>query len=309
MNEVELIRNVCSGLPKADTVIVGPGDDCAVVDVTGSERLQLLKTDAVVEGIHFDRQTDARLVGRKALARALSDIAAMGGRPDHALITLGLPERFEASWVEEAYAGLVAIANDYGVTVVGGETTRNPGGYLLSISLTGWVEKTSLVRRSGAETGDAIFVSGELGGSGAGHHLTFTPRLNESAWLCEEHTVHAMIDISDGLASDLRHLLSASGRGAEIRLASLPVSRAAKLAEKEGSGSKPARLAALTDGEDFELLFCCRARDAVQLLDGWRQVFPDVPLTCIGKIMENEGLFLRDEHGVKPAPDHGYLHF
>ena len=309
MNEFDLISRLTRSLPTSEAVVVGAGDDCAVLDFGLPDRLLLFKTDAVVEGIHFTAATEPQKIGRKALARCLSDIAAMAGTPGAALVTIALPRNFDPGFVEEVYAGMNELARRHGVAIVGGETTTNPGGMLLSVALLGFVPRGKGVLRSGAEAGDAIFVTGELGGSLSGKHLEFEPRLAEARWLAEHFQVHAMIDISDGLAGDLRHILTASRVGAELRSPSIPISREARLAAKAGSAAKPALLAALTDGEDFELLFTVTARDAVPLLDAWRKQFPQVPLTCIGKIREGDGVIIRDKHGARPLNVHGYVHF
>jgi len=177
------------------------------------------------------------------------------------------------------------------------------------VSLIGQVARGKAPLRSGAEAGDAIFVTGELGGSLAGRHLEFEPRLTEGRWLVEHFPIHAMIDLSDGLAGDLRHVLKASRVGAELLTVSIPISRTAKLASKAESSAKPPLLAALTDGEDFELLFTVASRDAVPLLDAWKSQFPKIPLTCIGKITAGEGITLRDKSGTRPLTAHGYEHF
>ena len=148
-----------------------------------------------------------------------------------------------------------------------------------------------------------------LGGSLAGKHLEFEPRLAEARWLAQHFSLHAMLDISDGLAGDLRHILAASRVGAELLATSIPISREARLAAKASSSAKPALLAALSDGEDFELLFTVAARDAVPLLDAWRKEFPKLPLTCIGKIKAGEGVTIRDKNSVRPLTAHGYEHF
>ena len=163
--------------------------------------------------------------------------------------------------------------------------------------------------RSGAKPGDAIFVTGELGGSLSGKHLEFEPRLAEARWLAEHFSIHAMIDLSDGLAGDLRHVLKASRAGAELLRTAIPVSRSAKLRAKESFSAKPPFVAALTDGEDFELLFTVAGRDAVPLLDAWRTKFQKLALTCIGKITAGEGVAIRDNHGARPLTAHGYEHF
>ena len=302
LSETELIQRLTQDLPADSSVLTGPGDDCAVLDWSGSKLL--FKTDAIVEGIHFERNTPPEAIGRKALARALSDIAAMAGTPTHALITLGFHAEMEPSLIEAVYQGLRDCAREHHVNIVGGETT-SLSQLTLSISLIGKASKPML--RTGSAVGDAIFVSGELGGSLAGHHLNFTPRLKEARWLSDQDIVHAMIDLSDGLATDLRHLLS-DQTGAELLTRALPIRRAAKERARDNPSGKTALLAALTDGEDYELLFTVSPKDAVPLLDGWKSAFPETPLHCIGKITDQPGIALRDDKGVKPLTLHGYDH-
>jgi thiamine-monophosphate kinase len=309
MNEFELIQRLTRTLPTNPSVVVGAGDDCAVLDVGVPDRLLLFKTDAVVEGVHFTSATAPEKIGHKALGRCLSDIAAMAGTPTAALVTIALPSDFNPEFVEAIYTGLNALARRHQVAVVGGETTTNPGGILISVALLGWVPRGKGVLRSGAEAGDAIFVTGELGGSLAAKHLEFEPRLAEARWLAREFSLHAMLDISDGLAGDLRHILTASRVGAELLATAIPISREARRAAKAPPSTKPPLLAALTDGEDFELLFTVASRDAVPLLDAWKKQFPGLALTCIGKIKAGEGITIRDQQGVRPLTAHGYVHF
>lgn len=308
MNELELIRRLTRDLPVNNSVVVGAGDDCAVLDPGTGERWLLFKTDAVVEGVHFTADTEPARIGHKALARCLSDIAAMGGRPGSAVVTVAVPPTCDPGRIEAIYAGLTATARRFGVAIVGGEITATSGPLLLSVALIGSVDKTRCVRRTGSLAGDAIFVSGELGGSLAGKHLEFEPRVEEASWLVEHLLPHAMIDVSDGLATDLRHLLEASSVGAELLQDALPISRAARLRARERSGRPPLE-AALTDGEDFELLFTVASADAVPLLDAWKARFPELRLSCIGRITESPGLTLRGRRGVRPLDLHGYAHF
>lgn len=309
MNEFELIARLTATLPSNSSVVVGAGDDCAVLNIGMADRDLLFKTDAVVEGIHFTPDAAPEKVGHKALARCLSDIAAMGGIPGSAVITVGLPPSRDPDWIEQVYEGLRKLASVHEVAIVGGETTTSPERAFLSVALIGFTEKGRAVLRSGAQTGDALFVTGELGGSLAGRHLEFEPRLKEAQWLCQHYEVHAMIDLSDGLAGDLRHVLHASSVGAELLSNAIPISREARLAAKAAHGAKPALSAALTDGEDFELLFTVAARDAVPLLDQWKTTFPKVRLGCIGKITAEPGIHLRDKTGVRPLTAHGFDHF
>jgi thiamine-monophosphate kinase len=262
-----------------------------------------------VEGVHFTRETPPELIGRKALARCLSDIAAMAGTPTAALVTIALPKDFDAEFIAKIYDGLNQCAAKYEVAIVGGETTTNPGRILISIALLGTVPRGKAVFRSGAKVGDAIFVTGELGGSLAGRHLEFEPRLAEARWLAGQVAIHALMDLSDGLSGDLRHILKASGVGGELLKSAIPVSRAAKTRARENANNKPAFVAALTDGEDFELLFTVAARDAVKLLDAWKKKFPDVKLSCIGRIVAGDGLVVRDGRGLHKFEAHGYVHF
>src|SRR6266853_6765319 len=299
MTEFELINRLTRSLPTNKSVVVGAGDDCAVLDAGLADRLLLFKTDAVVEGIHFTAGTPPEKIGHKALARCLSDIAAMAGTPSAALVTIALPRNFDPDFVEAMYAGLNGLARRHEVAVVGGETTTNPERTLISIALLGWAPRGKAVLRSGAEVGDAIFVTGELGGSLAGKHLEFEPRLAEARWLAQHFSLHAMIDLSDGLAGDLRHILKASRVGAELLSSAIPISRAARLAAKGGVSAKPPLLAALTDGEDFELLFTIGNRAAVPLLDAWKAQFPKLQLSCIGKITAGEGITIKDQHGAR----------
>ena len=186
MNEFELIARLTPGLPVNPSVIAGAGDDCAVLEVGLPDQWLLFKTDAVVEGVHFARGVAPQRVGHKALGRCLSDIAAMGGWPSSALITLGLPEDYAVDFVDGLYEGINKLASRQQVAIVGGETTASPGGVFISVAVLGLVTKARCALRSGAKAGDAIFVTGELGGSLLGKHLDFEPRLAEGRWLVEK---------------------------------------------------------------------------------------------------------------------------
>ncbi|MGO8764576.1 MAG: thiamine-phosphate kinase [Limisphaerales bacterium] len=308
MSEFELISKLTRALPANENMVVGCGDDCAVLDIGVPDKFVLFKTDAIVEGIHFTADTAPEKIGRKALARCLSDIAAMAGTPNAAVITLGLPKNFDAAFITRIYDGLNDLAKKSGVAVVGGETTENPERIFISVALLGTVARGKEVLRSGAKVGDAIFVTGELGGSILEKHLEFEPRMAEARWLAENFPIHAMIDLSDGLAGDLRHILKRSGVGADILKSAVPVSRAARLLANK-SGGRPALAAALTDGEDFELLFTVAGGDAVALLDSWKKQFPGLKLSCIGKIVAGNEITIRDRTGSQKLNAHGYDHF
>jgi len=308
-DEFELISQLLAKLPAGDSVVVGAGDDCAVIDAGVPGLWQLHKTDAVVEGIHFTSDADPRQIGHKALGRVLSDIAAMAGMPRWATITLGLPGSFESERIESVYDGMVTLAKQHGVSIVGGETVANPDRLFIGVSLVGEVERDKCILRSGANVGDGVWVTGELGGSIAGHHLAFMPRLAEARWLAAHYQPSAMIDLSDGLAGDLGHLLHQAGAGAELLETALPIRREARLRANESEAAKSPLLASLTDGEDCELCFTLGQGLAVALLDQFKQEFPDTPLHCIGKIIEQSGLMIRQKTGLMEIATRGHVHF
>jgi thiamine-monophosphate kinase len=309
MNEFELIGQLIPGLAANRTVVVGAGDDCAVIDLGSPGEYLLFKTDAIVEGIHFKANTEPERIGHKALGRCLSDVAAMGGKPTNALITLALPATFSPEKVSRIYAGLNALAKQFQVAVVGGETVLNPERILISVSLLGVISQGKEILRSGARVGDAILVSGELGGSRLGRHLDFMPRVQQGQWLAANFAVHAMIDLSDGLAGDIRHILTASGFGAELEAAAIPISPAAKVEPTSALVKKSPLKAALTDGEDFELLFTLESAQVATLQEKWLARFPEVPVSCIGIITRDQGVRLRQNDTVSPLEDYGYSHF
>ena len=234
----------------------GPGHDCAVFAPPAPGLDLVLKTDAVVEGVHFLRSTSAPLVGRKALARPLSDLAAAGATPHAALVTAGCPDKKSAARLQSVYRGLASAARRWQVAVVGGETVRTKQ-LLLSISLLGTVPRRQSPHRAGARPGHLLFVTGTLGGSWPRRHLTFTPRLQEGQWLARKKFPSAMMDLSDGLGSDLPRLARMSGVGFQLQPEKLPVTAGAN-----------ARLA-LSRGEDYELLFTIPPAKAARLRQSW----------------------------------------
>jgi thiamine-monophosphate kinase len=276
----------------------GLGDDCAVIPPT--RRHQLVTTDPVIWGLHFDASVPPRAAGAKLLKRNLSDIAAMGGRPVAAVLSLALAPETSRRWLEQFYRGLAAAALDYGVKIVGGDITQGPAGFFGAfLTLHGESAGPRVVTRRGARIGDAIFVTGRLGGSRAGHHYRFTPRLAEGAWLAAQPEVVAMMDVSDGLAKDIG-ALTPRGAVPSILPQMLPVSPAAQRAAQRSG--RPAWVHAAIDGEDYELLLVTRGAEPVAFCRRWRRRF-DTPLHPLG-------LFSR-----KPAPGsidwdslHGYEH-
>jgi thiamine-monophosphate kinase len=309
VTEGDLIAMVKPMLPSNDFVVTGAGDDCAVLETGTAEVQTLFKTDSVVEGIHFTVDEQAERVGRKALARCLSDIGAMGGTPTAAVVTIGLRKDLDADRVKGIYRGLCQLAAQHQVAIVGGETTSTPERLILNVALLGTVPRGQAVLRSGAKVGDALFVTGELGGSIEGKHLDFEPRVAEGRWLAEGGWATAMMDLSDGIASDLPRLLACSGvPGAEILKPALPLSREARVREKTGDLARPAVVAALCDGEDYELMLTVPRGRSVALIDAWRERFPGVRLSCIGVLTERAGVFLRGSDGIRPLTARGYEH-
>ncbi len=274
IGEDALIERLIQLVPRSSSATGGPGDDCAVID-PGPEfsTLQLLKTDALVENVHFFPDAPPRAIGWKAIARVVSDFAAMGGKPEHFLVTLALPKSTAVDWIEEVYRGMGDCIGKFGALLAGGETSSVPAGSaaVISIAATGSVLRENLVLRSTASPGDTLFVTGRLGGSLAGKHLDFTPRIAEAAWLTSHFRPTAMMDLSDGLGKDLPRLAAASNCGFFIEEAALPLSENCTAAQ------------AIGDGEDFELLFAIAPDQAGEMIRQWREKFPEIPLTAIGK--------------------------
>ncbi|PYL08744.1 MAG: thiamine-phosphate kinase [Verrucomicrobia bacterium] len=290
LGEDQLLGQLLFNLPLARTVAAGPGDDCAIVETPDHRELLVLKTDCVVEGVHFLRGTSALDVGWKAMMRPLSDFAATSAVPQFALITLMAPKQTEVAWVKELYRGLRRAATRFKVSIVGGETSRTPGPIAISTSVVGWVERDRWASRRGGKVGDDLFVTGRLGGALKRKHLRFTPRIAESRWLTKNFSIHAMMDLSDGLGTDLPRLARASKVGFEMEMKNLPLARGTTADD------------AISEGEDYELLFAISPRDRNRLERQWGKKFPNLPLTRIGSLSQ---LPTKDRQ-LLPR---GYVHF
>ncbi|WP_438482674.1 thiamine-phosphate kinase [Oleiharenicola lentus] len=265
----------------------GIGDDCAVIPPT--KRHQLVTTDPVIYGQHFDDTVRPQDVGAKLLKRNLSDIAAMGGRPVAAVISLALAPETDIAWLKKFYLGLAATARAHHVRIVGGDITQGPAGFIGAfLTLHGESTGKRVITRTGASAGDHIYVTGNLGGSLAGHHYNFAPRLAEGRWLAGRSEVRAMMDVSDGIAKDLDSLTT-RGLKASLNAATIPVSRAAQLLAKKTQ--RTALEHALCDGEDFELLIVVRQRADISRFErAWKKRFPRVPLSRIGHFVSGKKL-------------------
>lgn len=280
---------------------VGIGDDAAVV--RNRARDTVLCVDPVVEGVHFERSADLALVGRKAVNRNLSDLAAMGAVADYLLCSLVLPRRLRRSDVDRLLRGVRTAARAASCHVVGGDVAATTGPLVVTVTAIGHLPHRALVR-SGLSVGDALHVTGPLGGSIEGKHLSFRPRLREGQWLARRDVpATAAMDVSDGLLLDLWTMLQASGGlGAELDAAAVPVTPAARRLAR-GDADRALR-AALADGEDHELLFGVRA-GAVLPRGG--------PLTArarrpIGRVVADRGLFLVDGTARRRLRPEGHEH-
>jgi thiamine-monophosphate kinase len=279
IGEDALIARLVKLAPRDPDPLAGPGDDCAVIDPGRAfDELLLLKTDAMVADVHFLPETPAEAVGWKAVARVVSDFAAMGGKPKHFLVTLAVAADTPLDWVENLYRGIGRCLQAHDSTLAGGETSRVPPGSaaVISISATGVVTRDHLALRSTAKPGDMLLVTGTLGGSlRSGKHLDFTPRLKEANWLVSKYKPTAMMDVSDGLAKDLPRLAAASGCGFVLNRGMLPLTEGCDVNQ------------ALSDGEDFELLLAMSPTRLPALLESWQSAFPELPLIAIGRMVEN----------------------
>ncbi|MDD5155756.1 MAG: thiamine-phosphate kinase [Candidatus Omnitrophica bacterium] len=293
LGEFGLIRRITRSLKADNSVIKGPGDDCAVIKLDRSS-YQLLTCDMIVEGVDFKPGDKPYLIGRKALAVSISDIAACAGIPRYCLVSLGIPKYAPVKYIDQICRGIFDLAREFRINVVGGDISRAKQ-LALDVSMYGVVEKKYLVLRSGAKPGDIIFVSGSLGDSIKGKHLKFTPRIKEARFLVENFKVSAMTDISDGLAQDLRHILEESNAGAVIYADLLPRHKPSTSLES-----------ALYAGEDFELLFTMPIKEARKMLASDRDIFHP-----IGHITEKRrGLRLIDKDlREKTLAPRGYKHF
>jgi thiamine-monophosphate kinase len=328
IGEFDLIERL-KGIFGADAppgVEVGIGDDAAVIQPAGKARL-VVTTDALIENVHFlTRRIEPRLLGRRALAANLSDVAAMGAQPRYALLVLGLRSDANVEYVLELAKGMAELGAEHQTRIIGGDITRSPAALSITITLVGEAVN-GVLTRSGAHPGDLIIVTGDLGGSAAGmgiaanpsaaaslpqeareallkRHCDPTPRVREGLLLARQGLATAAIDISDGLAGDLRHICEMSGVGASLDPEAIPIAHATRLAA--AWLGQDATVLALQGGEDYELLFTCTPANA----DAVVAALVPTPVTSVGAILAEPGLRL-----VGPAAEryerrlHSYDHF
>jgi thiamine-monophosphate kinase len=281
---------------------LGIGDDAAVLRFPDAADC-LLAVDMLMEGVHFTiPPVTGRKVGRKALAINLSDMAAMAGRPLAALVSVALPHGLDRELAFDLHRGIEELADEFAVALAGGDTNAWDGPLVVSVTVLGETTGSGAVTRSGAKIGDWIMATGDFGGSLAGKHVSFQPRVEAAIRLHESVSLHAMIDVSDGLAADLHHILEESGTGAMLFEDAIPISDAARAIDDDRSPLDHA----LADGEDFELLFTVAPEDGRRLLS---QPPVDVMLSHVGEITAAGTFELIDAAGNhKPLKPSGWQH-
>ena len=306
---IDSIKTLFAPLP--DNGFEGIGDDCSVLSVGGGESL-VFTADLLTEGVHFLRTaTSPRELGRKSLAVNLSDVAAMGARPVATLLSIALPADAADAWAAEFMLGYRELSEEFGVTLAGGDTTRSLSGLTINVTAIGRAADAHLKRRSDARPGDVIFTAGELGTSGAGLqdilagrcdtpaaavHRNPQPQVAEGIWLGSRPEVRAMMDLSDGLASDLKHILDRSGVGAEVAVEQIPAAPGADV-----------RMAACS-GEDYKLLLTAAPEAAERLAAEFAARFGS-PLHPIGRIIAAPGLVWLRNGKPEPLDWHGFEHY
>ncbi len=281
LGEFRLIERFRKRIRPDSSVVVGSGDDCAVLKFD-KRRYQLFTCDMIVENVDFTLKDNPYLIGRKAVAISISDIASSSGLPRHCVISIGMPKNTPVKFIDRIFEGMLDICREYNINIAGGDLSLS-SRIVIDVSMLGLVEKKNLTLRSSARIGDYIFVTGELGGSILGKHLKFTPRIREARFLAENFKVNAMIDISDGLVQDLRHILKQSKVGAVIYGELIPLSPQARNLSD-----------ALKSGEEFELLFTLSQKEAKRFLSK-----KTVNFKLIGEVVDKKyGFKLIDEAGI-----------
>lgn len=321
LGEFGLISRIAGRVKPRSGVEVGIGDDAAVTRPTDG-CFTLTTTDMLVEGVHFDLSLcDPITLGRKSLSVNLSDIAAMGGEPRYFLLSMAIPPSFPVAFLDDFTKGMLQRADEFGVGLIGGDTSSSKGGLVLSVTVIGEQQPERIVQRNGAKPGDLIFVTGSLGdsalglellkrgersGSAAERHLDPLPRVREGMALAAARIPTAMIDVSDGLAADLGHVLENSSVSARLLVHKIPLSTFFR--EKYATLSDEALSLALAGGEDYELLFTAPFSREDEVYSLFKQL--GTAVTLIGEITAGSGLFLITEEGREyKIAKKGYNHF
>jgi len=308
--EREFVAWLLGRIPPDPRLEVPAGDDAAVLTPPAG-RNTVVTVDMLMDGVDFRLAAGCppRAVGHKALGVSLSDLAAMGARPEAAVAAVALPRREGERLGREIHVGLAELARAHGVAIAGGDTNSWDGPLVVSVTALGSVPPGRAWRRCGARPGDLILVSGPCGGSLLGRHLAVEPRCREALWLADRFPVRAAIDISDGLSLDLARMMEASDAATLVDLAAVPIHDDARAAAARPGDTRSPLEHALGDGEDFELLIAlppADARDAVRASTG--PPFSN-PLTVIGEVIEGSGLWVRGASGGRTALEpRGFLH-
>ena len=319
LGERALIARITARLAMPSWVIVGPGDDAAVI---APERgaFDVLTTDALIDSVHFDRRfVPPDAIGHRALAVNLSDLAAMGAEPRAALLSLAMPSSMEVADVDRLLDGLLALAADHRVAVIGGNVTRTPGPLAIDVTAVGSIRPRRILTRAGARPGDEVYVTGSLGGAAVGlralasgksspateQYLRPQPRVRAGLMLSRNRAASSCMDLSDGLADGVRQIAAASNVGITVDAAAIPLGEGvAEWREREGRDSMDF---ALSGGDDYELLFTVRPAHRGRLRAA-RSHFADLPITRIGVVTKERDIQLRDGDTVRPLPE-GFDHF
>jgi thiamine-monophosphate kinase len=305
MDEFSFIKWIRNNQKKDKYIVIGIGDDCSSIKIN-SNMLCLVTTDMLVEGTHFELKKNTPWeIGRKSIACSISDIAAMGCPAKYAVVSICFPSNVKTKFAKELFLGMKEAADEYNIKIIGGDTVSGKKLLVINVAMFGKNDGLKPVTRSGAKVNDAIMVTGTLGGSILRKHISFEPRLKESLILNKKFNINSMIDVSDGLAADLNHILEESGSGAILYEDKIPVSAdAKKLARKTGLS---ALHHALHDGEDYELLFTLSNKESERLLAS-RPL--SILVSRIGHIKKPHGILMQDSSGklrkIKPI---GYKHF
>lgn len=319
-----LIARIRAKLSMPPWVVVGPGDDAAVIEPERGS-LDVVTTDAVVEGVHFDRRfVPPDAIGHRALAVNLSDLAAMGAQPRAALLSLVLPQTLLLDDLDSMVAGLLDLAAAHRVALIGGNITRSSGPLILDVTAMGSIRRRNVLARAGARPGDGVYLTGTIGGAAAGLRLLETgagipdtigggaarylrpqPRVRAGLLLARNRVASSCMDLSDGLADAVRQVAEASGVGMVIDVGALPLDEATREWHVR-SGTDPVELA-VAGGDDYELLFTVRPNRA-RRLRGVRHQLPDVPITRIGIVTKERQLVLAGPEGRRALPS-GFEHF
>ena len=322
VGERALIERIIARLAIPSWVVVGPGDDAAVVEPERGA-LDVLTTDVQVEGVHFDtRFVPPEAIGHRALAVNLSDLAAMGARPRAALLSLILPDDLDVTVVDRLLEGVLTVAEAHGVAGIGGTIARSPGPLVVDVTVTGTAKRRRVLTRGTARPGDAVYVTGAVGdalvgleslrgGGSAGlatqerRYLHPEPRVRAGVLLARNRAASACIDLSDGLADGVRQIAEASRAGMTIDGDALPIAPAVRRwHEDRGRDPVPA---VLRGGDDYELLFTVRPAHRGRLRAITRML-GDLPMTCIGTMTKQQTVAIRTERGEYPLPE-GFEHF